>query len=631
MEFGSEYVYAEGSDDQLATEGEEVYADELAMGLQSTYNATLTKKIKYSERDGPMQDYMLEILDTAGTEQFSAMRDLYMKNGQVFLLIYSVIARSTFNDLQDIREMILRVKDVDHIAMVLIGNKIDLVDQRVVATEEGLELARKWNVPFIETSAKNKVNIDEAMVAALSTMESRTPEIKVVVLGSGGVGKSAYVVQYVQGIFVQKYDPTIEDSYRKVVSVPLPLGEPFKKNNSSSSSWFSKLTSAFSKASPKQTKQPGNKSEKVQCEKFNLNVVSADLTSLVNEVGLTTGEPVFCKACRGALSSLSKITSEESKQIWKCEFCDVANEVNIEKDEIPSNETVEYLLEPPAEDTSDQGASGLTILLLDISGSMSVTSELPQSQSEWKRLRMKQKTTNEHANQRLPGEKIEAEYISRYDCLKAAIDWHFKRLVVATPNMPVAVIAFNSDVMILGHSSKEEIIVTGDNLNDLEYLVNAGRSLDVKGFKPVSESVDFFTKKIKSIQESGTTALGPAVTFAVALAGQRPKSEIIICTDGLANVGVGAFVSAKTGEVEEFYHSLGVIAKKNETKISVIGIEGDKGGCALQTIGKLADLTAGTTNILLPIELITQIVKISPEANHCNQRLRSIPRTIQRS
>ena len=48
-------------------------------------------------------------------EQFTAMRDLYMKNGQGFVLVYSIIAQSTFNDLPDLREQILRVKDCDKV------------------------------------------------------------------------------------------------------------------------------------------------------------------------------------------------------------------------------------------------------------------------------------------------------------------------------------------------------------------------------------------------------------------------------------------------------------------------------------------------------------------------------------
>ena len=59
---------------------------------------------------------MLEILDTAGTEQCTAMRDLYVKNGQGFALAYSITAQCIFNDLQDLREQILRVKDTDDVS-----------------------------------------------------------------------------------------------------------------------------------------------------------------------------------------------------------------------------------------------------------------------------------------------------------------------------------------------------------------------------------------------------------------------------------------------------------------------------------------------------------------------------------
>ncbi|CAI9719652.1 ras-related protein Rap1 [Octopus vulgaris] len=114
---------------------------------------------KQVEVDG--QQCMLEILDTAGTEQFTAMRDLYMKNGQGFLLVYSITAQSTFNDLQDLREQILRVKDTNDVPMLLVGNKCDLEDERVVGKDQGTNLARQFNCGFLETSAKSKINVNE--------------------------------------------------------------------------------------------------------------------------------------------------------------------------------------------------------------------------------------------------------------------------------------------------------------------------------------------------------------------------------------------------------------------------------------------------------------------------------------
>lgn len=113
---------------------------------------------KQVEIDG--QQCMLEILDTAGTEQFTAMRDLYMKNGQGFVLVYSIIAQSTFNDLPDLRDQILRVKDKDEVPMVLVGNKSDLTDQRVISTEQGEELAKRFGSAFLETSAKTRTGVD---------------------------------------------------------------------------------------------------------------------------------------------------------------------------------------------------------------------------------------------------------------------------------------------------------------------------------------------------------------------------------------------------------------------------------------------------------------------------------------
>ncbi|XP_061869681.1 ras-related protein Rap-1A isoform X1 [Colius striatus] len=122
------------------------------------------------------QQCMLEILDTAGTEQFTAMRDLYMKNGQGFALVYSITAQSTFNDLQDLREQILRVKDTEDVPMILVGNKCDLEEERVVGKEQGQNLARQWcNCAFLESSAKSKINVNEIFYDLVRQINRKTP------------------------------------------------------------------------------------------------------------------------------------------------------------------------------------------------------------------------------------------------------------------------------------------------------------------------------------------------------------------------------------------------------------------------------------------------------------------------
>ncbi|PAV60758.1 hypothetical protein WR25_25425 [Diploscapter pachys] len=129
---------------------------------------------KQFEVDG--QQCMLEILDTAGTEQFTAMRDLYMKNGQGFVLVYSITAQSTFNDLLDLRDQILRVKDADEVPMILVGNKCDLEDERVVGKDQGQNLARQFGSAFLETSAKAKINVNEVFYDLVRQINRRYPE-----------------------------------------------------------------------------------------------------------------------------------------------------------------------------------------------------------------------------------------------------------------------------------------------------------------------------------------------------------------------------------------------------------------------------------------------------------------------
>lgn len=142
---------------------------------------------------------MLEILDTAGTEQFTAMRDLYMKNGQGFLLVFSIASSVTLTDLIELREQILRVKDGENVRidrsekknplwlpwlliflfqvpMVLVGNKCDLEEERVVSREQGMELSQQWGgKPFYETSARFKINVDEVFYDLVRQINRQMP------------------------------------------------------------------------------------------------------------------------------------------------------------------------------------------------------------------------------------------------------------------------------------------------------------------------------------------------------------------------------------------------------------------------------------------------------------------------
>ncbi|APA11004.1 hypothetical protein sscle_07g057740 [Sclerotinia sclerotiorum 1980 UF-70] len=118
---------------------------------------------KIIEVDG--RQCMLEILDTAGTEQFTAMRELYMKTGQGFLLVFSITSQSSLNELSELRETIIRIKDDENVPIVIVGNKSDLEQDRMVSRQVAFNISQSWgNAPYYETSARRRANVDEVFI-----------------------------------------------------------------------------------------------------------------------------------------------------------------------------------------------------------------------------------------------------------------------------------------------------------------------------------------------------------------------------------------------------------------------------------------------------------------------------------
>lgn len=147
-----------------------VYIDSYDPTIEDSYR-------KQIEVDGRACD--LELLDTAGVAQFTAMRELYIKSGKGFILVYSVTDESSLQELLALREQVLRIKDSTNVPMVLVGNKCDLVDERKLNPEDGISISEKWGrVPFYETSAMHKTNVDDAFVDVVrQIMRSETAEM----------------------------------------------------------------------------------------------------------------------------------------------------------------------------------------------------------------------------------------------------------------------------------------------------------------------------------------------------------------------------------------------------------------------------------------------------------------------
>ncbi|VDN18617.1 unnamed protein product [Gongylonema pulchrum] len=98
---------------------------------------------------------LLDILDTAGQEEYSAMRDQYMRTGEGFLLVFAINEAKSFENVTQYRDQIRRVP------MVLVGNKCDLA-QRMVETRAIMDASRSLGMPAVETSAKTRMGVDDA-------------------------------------------------------------------------------------------------------------------------------------------------------------------------------------------------------------------------------------------------------------------------------------------------------------------------------------------------------------------------------------------------------------------------------------------------------------------------------------
>ena len=127
-------------------------------------------KIRTLEVDG--KTIKLQIWDTAGQERFKTITSSYYKGAHGIIVVYDVTDKESYKNIDTWMNEIDKHAS-DNVSKILWGNKCDLEDSRKVSTDEGKELADQYNIRFIESSAKDNSNVEEAFTLMTKEIKSR--------------------------------------------------------------------------------------------------------------------------------------------------------------------------------------------------------------------------------------------------------------------------------------------------------------------------------------------------------------------------------------------------------------------------------------------------------------------------
>jgi len=110
-------------------------------------------------------------------------------------------------------------------------------------------------------------------------------------------------------------------------------------------------------------------------------------------------------------------------------------------------------------------------------------------------------------------------YVSRIQCVKAAIETQIDEMSKGADQRKVGIVTFNNEVCVIGDGTKDPQTIAGDKLNDIEYLKENGKNQGIDRLqKPVGETTKGLLNKLAAIEETGPTALGPAIVTLVCMA-----------------------------------------------------------------------------------------------------------------
>lgn len=138
------------------------FVDSYDPTIENTFSKTLKLK---------GQDFVLELVDTAGQDEYSIFPQSYSMGIHGYILVYSVTSEKSFEVVKVIHEKLLDMTGQNYVPLVLVGNKTDLHVDRVVSPEAGKHLADGWKAMFFESSAKDNSSVQSIFQSMLLEIE----------------------------------------------------------------------------------------------------------------------------------------------------------------------------------------------------------------------------------------------------------------------------------------------------------------------------------------------------------------------------------------------------------------------------------------------------------------------------
>lgn len=560
----------------------------------------------------------LQIWDTAGQERFRTITSSYYRGAQGIFIAYDITDSTSFANVKQWISEIERYA-CENVSVFILGMKSDLKEKREVSKKDAKDFAASVGIPWKECSSKLNLNVTESVLGMVAAIGNRL------------------------GLAFATADAVFDVS--KAADISDDDADSFSEGE---------LQTALTEKPKQATSAPASKSAvKHKAKKADVNVFRLGLNTLSEEVSLMTGDPIMCKRCGVIFGALSKIkamlpsdarkqseatalgpsftpappihvrfegcswvgqtaptasedsAAESAAPFWTCEFCGAANPIDPdEAREAMSAPCVDYLVQP-APHVNDAEMSSILIFAIDISGSMCVTTEVDGNldlKGSSANLAKRQEATKEFGSQYLPHEKRGVTHVSRLQCLQIAIEQQIKRLERENPDKRVGIVAFNNEVLIVGDGTQEPIVIAGDRLGAWDELKRIGAAFVLN--KKARDSSKALLKSLYTLEESGATALGPALLVAIEMAGTAPGSSIVLCTDGLANQGLGS-LEGKEKDFVAFYTECAEQAVLRGVTVSVLSIIGSD--CRLEALSVLTEKTGGTVERVDPQVLTKQL------------------------